>query len=161
MRQYVWIFNDMKTALKTLGYLYIKILQLYVNNATLSDCIKLLTCLLHGRIGCTNGSNQKRIIITFMTRKPLLSDTENQPEKKLFGRGRSRSRCQNMVSAMKDSIFLFFEEEKNGTLGSPISWSIYRSFLILTTFFLNPGKNVQWKKCYEETLSSQHILCRG
>ena len=29
------------------------------------------------------------ITITFMARKPLLSDTENQPEKKLLGRERS------------------------------------------------------------------------
>jgi len=74
---------------------------------------------------------RSRITITFMARKPLLSDTENQPETKYFSR--VGSRCQNVVFAMKDIIFFIFW--KNGTLVSPVSCQIYRSFSDLITFF--------------------------
>ena len=75
-----------------------------------------------------------RITITFMARKPLLSDTENQPEKKLLGRGRSPrpSTFRGLVRGV-------------GTLVSPVSCQIYRSFSDLITFFFKSGQECKNK----------------
>ena len=71
---------------------------------------------------CIFKKKKKIITITFMARKPLLSETENQPEISLLGRGRSPrpsnvrglvSRFQNVVFAMKDIFFLYFLEKRN------------------------------------------------